>query len=75
MLEGIQHETMLEAGLAVVKEQVEWHPPPPPRAFARASQNVAAAVALLYALSTPSTDGVGEVYQRLKSIVGTAVVQ
>jgi hypothetical protein len=59
----------------LVKEQVEWPPPPPPRAFTKASQNVASAAALLYALSTPSTDGVGKVYQRLKSILGTAVVQ
>jgi hypothetical protein len=36
---------------------------------------MAAVAALLDALPTPSTDGVGEVYKRLKSILGTTAVQ
>jgi hypothetical protein len=44
-------------------------------AFARASQNVTAAAALLDVLPTPSTNEVGKVYQQLKSILSTAVVQ
>jgi hypothetical protein len=43
-------------------------------AFARASQNVVVAAALLDTLPAPSTKWVGEVYQRLKSILGTAAV-
>jgi hypothetical protein len=44
-------------------------------AFATASQNAAAMAKLLDALLAPSTDGVGEMYQRLKSILGTAIAQ
>jgi hypothetical protein len=44
-------------------------------AFIRASENVATAAALLDALSATSTDGVGEVYQWLKSILCVAAVQ
>jgi hypothetical protein len=44
-------------------------------AFARASQNMAVMVALLDALSAPSTDGVGKMYQRLKSILSTTTAQ
>jgi hypothetical protein len=36
---------------------------------------VAAVAALLDALSTPFTNGVGEMYQWLKSILGTAAAQ
>jgi hypothetical protein len=39
--------------------------------FASASQNVAAAVALLDTLPAPSTDGVDKVYQQLKDIPRT----
>jgi hypothetical protein len=40
--------------------------------FARANQNMATAAKLLDTLPAPSINGVGEVYQRLKSILGTA---
>jgi hypothetical protein len=36
---------------------------------------VGAVAVLLDTLPAPSTDGVGEVYQRLKSILGTTAVQ
>jgi hypothetical protein len=44
-------------------------------AFAKASQNVVTVAALLDALLAPSTDGVGKMYQRLKSILGTTAAQ
>jgi hypothetical protein len=44
-------------------------------AFARASQNMAAMTLLLDALPAPSTDGVCEMYQRLKSILGTVTAR
>jgi hypothetical protein len=44
-------------------------------AFTRASQNVVVVAALLDTLPTPSTDGVGEVYQRLMNILGSAAMQ
>jgi hypothetical protein len=43
--------------------------------FTRASQNVATVVVLLDTLPLPSTDRVGEVYGRLKSILITAATQ
>jgi hypothetical protein len=43
--------------------------------IARASQNVAMTVMLLDALSVTSTNGVGEMYQRLKSILTTVATQ
>jgi hypothetical protein len=43
--------------------------------FARASQNVAAVVALLDTLPTSSTDGVDKVYRRLKDILDVATTQ
>jgi hypothetical protein len=49
----------------------EWQLP----TFARASQNVVMVAALLNTLAAPSTNGVGEVYQRLKNILSTATVQ
>jgi hypothetical protein len=51
----------------VVMERTEQQLP----AFATASQNVATVAALLDTLPLASTDGVGEMYQRLKSILGT----
>jgi hypothetical protein len=44
-------------------------------AFTSANQNMAAAAVLLVTLPAPSTDGVGEMYQLLKSILRTAVAQ
>jgi hypothetical protein len=44
-------------------------------AFTSANQNMAAVAVLLDTLPAPSTDGVGEMYQWLKSILGTAVAQ
>jgi hypothetical protein len=55
----------------MAKEQAERQLP----TFARTSQNVAAVAALLDALPAPSTDGMCEVYQRLQSILGVAIVQ
>jgi hypothetical protein len=48
-------------------ERVEWQLP----AFAKASQNVAATAALLDILPAPFANGVGMVYQWLKSILDT----
>jgi hypothetical protein len=44
-------------------------------AFASASKIMAVVAALLEVLPTPSTDGAGEVYQQLKSILGTTTMQ
>jgi hypothetical protein len=41
--------------------------------FSRASQNVVVAATLLDTLPESSTSGVGEVYQRLKNILNTAI--
>jgi hypothetical protein len=49
---------------------MDWQPP----TIARASQNVAAATALLDALLVPSIDRVGEVYQWLKIILDTTAM-
>jgi hypothetical protein len=43
--------------------------------FPRASQNIAAVVALLDILPTPSIDEVGKVYEQLKGILGVATEQ
>jgi hypothetical protein len=43
--------------------------------YARANQNVVAAATLLDTLQAPSTDRMGDVYQRLKSILSTTAVQ
>lgn len=43
--------------------------------FARASQNVAAAAALLGTLPAPSTDAVGQVYHQLREILNVAAEQ
>jgi hypothetical protein len=43
--------------------------------FARVNQNVATAAMLLDTLPAPSTDGVDKVYQQLKDILSSAVVQ
>jgi hypothetical protein len=64
-----QYKLELEVDQTMAMEQVEGQLP----AFARASQNVAAAAALLDALLLPSTDGVGEMYQLQKSILSTAI--
>jgi hypothetical protein len=64
----LQCESALQATHVVAKERMERQLP----AFARASQNMATMAALLDALPAPSTDGVGKVYQRLKSILSAA---
>jgi hypothetical protein len=66
-----QHELTLEAGWIVAVEHVERQLP----TFAGASQNMAAMAVLLDTLPIPSTDGVGEVYRRLKNILDTAAAQ
>jgi hypothetical protein len=43
--------------------------------FARVSQNMAAAVALLDNLPKPFADGVDKVYHQLKDVLGVAFVQ
>jgi hypothetical protein len=55
----------------VVVDRVEQQLP----TFTRASWNVAITATLLDTLPTPSTDGVGEVYQWLKNIISTAAAQ
>jgi hypothetical protein len=62
---------MLEVDQSVVMEWAEWQLP----TFTKASQNVAMAAVLLDTLLLPSTNGVGEVYQRLKSILSTTATQ
>jgi hypothetical protein len=62
---------MLEVDQFVVMEWAEWQLP----TFTKASQNVAMAAVLLDTLLLPSTNGVGEVYQRLKSILSTTATQ
>jgi hypothetical protein len=62
---------VLEAGQAGTIDHAEQQLP----TFTRASQNVAAAAALLDTLPTPSIDGVGKVYQQLKNILGTTTAQ
>jgi hypothetical protein len=67
----LHHKPTLEAGQIVVMARAKRQLP----AFARASQNVATTVVILDVLLAPSTDGVGDVYQRLKNILGTAAAQ
>jgi hypothetical protein len=62
---------MLEVDQFMVMEWAEWQLP----TFTKASQNVAMAAVLLDTLLLPSTNGVGEVYQRLKSILSTTATQ
>jgi hypothetical protein len=62
---------MLEAGWTAVMVHAERQLP----TFTSASQNVATVAALLDTLPAPSTDGVGEMYQQLKSILGTTTAQ
>jgi hypothetical protein len=70
MILGDKRELALKASQAVAGEWAEWQLP----TFARASQNVAAVVVLLDALPAPFADRVGEVYRRLKSILGATAV-
>jgi hypothetical protein len=63
-----QRELALEVARTTTIEHAERQLP----TFARASQNVVAAAVLLHTLPAPSTNGVGKVYQQLKSILGTA---
>jgi hypothetical protein len=65
-----QCKSVLEEGQATVVDHAEQHL----TTFARASQNVATMVVLLYTLPTPSIGGVSEVYQRLKNILSTTTV-
>jgi hypothetical protein len=48
---------------------------PPRPTFAKASQNMAVVVALLYTLPAPSTNGVDRVYHQLGDILGVAAEQ
>jgi hypothetical protein len=66
-----QRESALEDGRTVEMGRAERQLP----TFSRASQNIARAAALLGTLPAPSIDGVREVYQRLKNILGTAIAQ
>jgi hypothetical protein len=62
---------MLEAGQTMVMECIERSLP----TFTKASQNMVVLAVLLDALPTPSTNRVGEIYQRLKSIMGITATQ
>jgi hypothetical protein len=62
-----QSESALEAGRSTTMERAERQLP----TFTRASQNVPTVAALPDTLPAPSTNGVSEVYQWLKSILGT----
>jgi hypothetical protein len=66
-----QREATLDAGQTTTIEHAERQLP----TFARASQNVPMAATLLDTLLASSTDRVGEVYQRLKIILGTVTTQ
>jgi hypothetical protein len=66
-----QRKSMPKAYQAVKTNHGEWQLP----TFPTASQNVAVVAAFLDTLPTPSTDGVGKIYQQLKNILGTAAVQ
>jgi hypothetical protein len=55
----LQCKLVLEIGQTTVKDRVERYLP----TFAWASKNVAMMAKLLDALSSPSTDGVGKMYQ------------
>jgi hypothetical protein len=59
LVDLLQGKSALEAHRATSKERAEHQP----FAFARASQNVAVAAALLDILAAPSMDRVGEVCQ------------
>jgi hypothetical protein len=63
-----QCESALEADRSMAIDHAERQLP----SFAKASQNVASTAALLDTLPAPSTTRVGEVYQWLKNILGTA---
>jgi hypothetical protein len=67
----LQCELALEAGQTATMEQAEQKLP----AFTKAIQSVAMVVTLLDTLPVLSTNWVGEMYQHLKSILGTATVQ
>jgi hypothetical protein len=62
-----QRKSALEARGTTTIERAERQLP----TFARASQNMAKAAALLDTMPATSTDGVGNVYQRRKSILST----
>jgi hypothetical protein len=66
-----QRESALGVDPAATADREGWQLP----TFAKASQNVVVAATLLDTQHTPPTNGVGEVYQRLKSILGTTIVQ
>jgi hypothetical protein len=66
-----QRESTPEAGRTTAMERVERQLP----TFTKASKNATAAAVLRDTLPAPSTNAVGEVYQRLKSILATAAVQ
>jgi hypothetical protein len=61
---------MFVAGQAMVINHAELLLP----SFARVSQNMVAVAMLLDTLLAPSAHGVGEVYQRLRNILGTTAV-
>jgi hypothetical protein len=70
LIDPRQRESAPEAGQTVPMERAERQLP----TFTMACQIMYVATALLDGLHTPSTNGVGEVYQQLKSIVSTATV-
>jgi hypothetical protein len=66
-----QCESAFETGQTTAMERVGQQLP----AFSRARQNMATMAVLLDALPVTSTDGVDEMYQRLKNILGIAIAQ
>jgi hypothetical protein len=66
-----QRESAFETGQATVIDRAEQQLP----IFTGANQNMDAVVILLDTLPSPSTDGVDEVYQGLKNMLGTTATQ
>jgi hypothetical protein len=62
-----QHDSVLGVGRTMAMERAEQKLP----TFIRATKNVSAVGMLLDTLPTPSTDGVGDMYQQLMTILGT----
>jgi hypothetical protein len=71
---GIIDLTKAQARARAVGTSINHEGAPRPT-FVRASQNVAAAVALLETIPTPSTDGADKVYHQLKDILGVTAMQ
>jgi PleD family two-component response regulator len=71
LIDLCQRELVFEADQTMAMERAEQQLP----TFTKASQNMAMVTTLLDTLPAPSTNEVGEMYQQLKSILGTATAQ